>query len=295
MDGAEAVAILRAGGLIAAIEPVVVSDLPAGTVIDQEPSAGVRLKREAVVTLRLAVAPVDAPQASSDPQGEAAVEHVPQTGDADDTEDWFAALALAAGPAQRTGASGRRRRKHRRPSPSARELVFDPAPPPLVTAPAGSIVLPEGKRRGAGIWPLIGSAIYALPPTLAGAPLRRGAAVIAGLLLVALLGTRLFASGDRRARSNDYRAVGPTIHAQVVARRAVGDGSPRRRSAFRSRHAVRAGHARPRRARRPARASAAKAAPVSAIPAPRPNRSAGRESAASGARSTDGQFAYLGQ
>src|SRR5437899_12263656 len=56
MDGAGAVALVRARGFIAAIESVP-SELPGGTVIEQEPPAGVGLGREAVLTLRLAITP----------------------------------------------------------------------------------------------------------------------------------------------------------------------------------------------------------------------------------------------
>jgi len=53
IGGAEAVAIVRAGGFIAAIESVA-SELAEGMVIEQEPPAGERLEREGVITLRLA-------------------------------------------------------------------------------------------------------------------------------------------------------------------------------------------------------------------------------------------------
>src|SRR5271165_1794400 len=58
MHGAEAVAIVRAGGFIAAIESVA-SKLAEGTVIEQQPPAGEQLKREGVITLRLATPPLD--------------------------------------------------------------------------------------------------------------------------------------------------------------------------------------------------------------------------------------------
>jgi hypothetical protein len=52
IGGAEAVAIVRGGGFIVAIESVA-SELAEGMVIEQEPLAGERLEREAVITLRL--------------------------------------------------------------------------------------------------------------------------------------------------------------------------------------------------------------------------------------------------
>ena len=64
IGGAEAVAIVRAGGFIAAIESVA-SELSEGTVIEQEPSAGDRLGREGVITLRLATPSLDRVQLGS--------------------------------------------------------------------------------------------------------------------------------------------------------------------------------------------------------------------------------------
>src|SRR5271156_2580365 len=61
IGGAEAVAIVRGGGFIAAIESVA-SELPEGLVIEQEPPAGERLEREGVITLRLATPPLDSVQ-----------------------------------------------------------------------------------------------------------------------------------------------------------------------------------------------------------------------------------------
>src|SRR5271155_4596487 len=58
IGGAEAVAIVRAGGFIAAIESAA-SELAAGMVVEQEPRAGERLEREGVITLRIAALPLD--------------------------------------------------------------------------------------------------------------------------------------------------------------------------------------------------------------------------------------------
>src|SRR5271167_5002924 len=65
IGGAEAVAIVRSGGFIAAIESIP-SQLAEGTVIEQDPAAGERLHREAVITLRLATPPLDPVQLATE-------------------------------------------------------------------------------------------------------------------------------------------------------------------------------------------------------------------------------------
>lgn len=296
MDGGEAVAIVRAGGFVAAIEPVP-SELPEGTVIEQEPPAGTPLGREAVVTLRLAIAPLDVKRAVTAIEGDAPSERVPTTADSDDTEEWFAALSLGARDARRGRPSARRRRKHRPSRTSAHELVFDPAPAPSVRQrqPAGTITHLERTRGRAKVWLLMTSAIFAFPPLLTGMPWRRASALVVGLLVLELLGMRLFASSDRRAQPTDHRAPGRSLHAQITARESV-SRTPLPRRVLGSRHERGAGRARPGRAHRRARARNADTATVAAIAA-RPARSsqAAAGPSATAARSTSGQFAYLGQ
>ncbi len=297
MDGGEAVAIVRASGFVAAIEPVP-SELPEGTVIEQEPAVGMRLGREAVVTLRLAVAPLDVTRAATAIEGDAASERVPRTADPDDTEEWFAALSPSVRDARRGGPSARRRRKHRPSRPSAHELVFDPAPAPSVRPrqPADTITHLERTRSRAKLWLLTTSAIFAFPPSLTGMPWRRASALVVGLLVLELLGMRLFASSDRRVQSTDHRALGRSLHAQITARESVSRTQPLPRRALGSRHEQDAGRARSGRAHRRARARNADTATVAAIaarPAHSPQAAAGPSATA--ARSISGQFAYLGQ
>jgi PASTA domain len=294
MDGSEAVAIVRAGGFVAAIEPVP-SELPEGTVIEQEPPAGVGLKREAVITLRLATPPFDVARAAAEAEGGPVSEQVRRTADPDDTAEWFAALALNGRDARRGGASGRRRRKHRPSRPSAHELVFDPAPAPSVGlgGPAGAVPLERTEGR-VEVWPFIASAIYAFPPTLAGLPWRRATAVIAGLSLFVLLGMRLLASSDRRAQSTDHRALGRITHARVEVRERVSGSRPFPLRSARSPRNQGAGRSRLRRAHRPGRARGAASAPVAAVAA-RPANQSQASAAPAATAATSGQFVYLGQ
>jgi hypothetical protein len=297
MHGAEAVATVRAGGFIAAIEPTP-SELPEGTVIEQEPPAGARLEREAVITLRLAIALFDVTQAATETDEAPASGQTARTVDPDDTEEWFAALALGGRDARRGGASGRRRRKHRRPRPSARELLFDLPPAPSVgpRAPAGAVPPLERTRGRVNVRPLVAAAICAFPPSLAGLPWRRASAIVAGLLLFVLLGMRLFASSDRRAQSTDHRALARTTHAQVAAQRRAGRNLPVPRRAFHSARKPGARHSRPRGARHRARARKANAAPLATVADQHAHQSqAGDAPATTTARSANGQFAYLGQ
>lgn len=290
MDGGEAVAIVRAGGFIAAIEPVP-SELPEGTVIEQDPPAGVLLEREAVVTLRLAIPPIDAPQPAS--EAEPASEHVPRTTEPDDTEEWFAALALPGGDSQRREPSSRRRRKHRTSTPSTPERIFDPAPAPFL--PLGGRTRLEYARGRFIVWRLPAPRILALSLALAGMPWRRVGAVLAGALLFALIGMRFLAPGERRARFTQHRAPRRVAYVQGTALHTATVSPPKRR-VLPSRRALGASHPRPRPVRPRARVSTTKEAPAGAIPVRRANQSgAADEPAVSPARPTGGQFAYLGQ
>src|SRR5271165_5830649 len=229
IHGAEAVAIVRAGGFIAAIESVA-SELAEGTVVEQEPPAGERLERESVITLRLATPPPDAVRLATENKGGLAPEQVMRAAGPDDTEDWFQALAPSRPDTRAGGTSGKRHRKHRRPTPPARAPFFDPPPAPSVgpSEPPRTVTLLQRAREGASAWPSLASSVCALAPSLAGLQWRRASVLLAGVLLVALLGTRLFASGDRRAASTHPRALAPTTDAYVPARRPA-NAFPRRR------------------------------------------------------------------
>jgi hypothetical protein len=202
IGGPEAVAIVRAGGFIAAIESVA-SELAEGTVIQQEPQAGERLEREGVITLRLATPPLDLVQLATDSEGQLACEQAARTAGPDDTEEWFQALAPSR-PNTPTGAtSDKRHRKHCRPTPPARERFFDPPPAPSVgpREPPRTVPLLQRALERASAWSALVSSVCALAPSFAWWQWRRASALLVGVLLLALLGTRLFASSDRRAQS----------------------------------------------------------------------------------------------
>ena len=289
IGGAEAVAIVRAGGFIAAIESVA-SELAEGMVIAQEPLAGERLEREGVITLRLATPPLDSARVATENEAGLACEQAARTAGPDDTEEWFQALA-PNGPDSAAGAtSGRRHRKHRRATPPARERFFDPPPAPSVgpSEPARTVTFLQRARRRASAWSPLASSVCALAPSLAASQWRRASALLAGVLLLALLGTRLFASSDRRARSTHPRALARISDAHVPVRRPAG-AAPRRRPS----PEPRAGRPRTRNGVRARGRSAAPVAVVSARPAHQPEASAQPTTAA--APSANGQFAYLGQ
>jgi hypothetical protein len=293
MDGREAVAIVRAGGFVAAIEPMH-SALPQGMVIEQDPPAGTLMGREAVVTLRLAMAPLEVARSATAIDDEASSGQAPRIPDPDDAEEWFKALSFSALDARRGGASGRHRRKHRRSRPSPHELVFDRAPQPSAAGaqPTRSSP-PVGRTDGRlSVWPLITSAILAFHPWLTGTPLRRASALAVALALLLLLGIRASASSERRAQPPDHPALGGMIHAQPTVSESLGHIGflPRRTS--RSRHEPGSGHPTPRRAHRRAGVPNVDEAHATRRSGS-PQAAAGRSAAS--APSTGGQFAYLGQ
>jgi hypothetical protein len=291
LGGAEAVAIVRAGGFIAAIESVA-SELAEGMVVAQEPLAGARLQREGVITLRLAIPPPDAVRVATQNKGGRASEQAARTAGPDDTEEWFQALAPSRPDAPAGATSGKRHRKHRRPTPPARERFFDPSPAPSVgpSEPARTVTFLQRARRRASAWPPLASSVCALAPSLAGSQWRRASALFAGVLLVALVGTRLFASSDRRAQSTHPRALARATDAYLPARRPA-SALPRRR--IRPSHDLRAGRSRTRNGARARKRNAAPVALVAARPAPQSKASA--PPATAPAPSASGQFAYLGQ
>jgi hypothetical protein len=287
MHGAEAVAIVRASGFIAAIESVA-SELAEGTVIEQQPPAGDQLEREGVMTLRLAAQPLDPGELASENETRLSSEQAVRTAGPDDTEEWFQALAPSRPDAGAT--SGRRRRKHRHPMLPARERLFDPPPAPSVgprEPPPGATLLQRAPER-ASAWVALASSVCALAPSLAGLQWRRASALLAGVLLLALLGTRLLASSDRRARPVLARAIAPTTDAHLPARRPA-SAVPRRRPS----REPRAGRPRTRNRARTHERDAEPVARVAARPAHQPEASA--PPATAPAPSASGQFAYLGQ
>jgi len=298
MHGAQAVASVRAAGFVAAIEPIE-SELPEGTVIEQEPPAGAPLQREAVITLRLAIPLVDLTQAATDAGEKPASRQTGGTGDPDDTEEWFAALALSARDARHGAAPGKRRRKHRHPRPPARELVFDSPPQPRSTPTRPAAPCPPSERPDwqsdvlRHLAPAMGVATAALSPL----PWRRVSALLAGLLLCVLVGMRLFASNDRRAQSTDHRALARGTRAQVAAENRVGRNLPPPRGALRPARKPDTGHSRSRGARHGARARRANATPPATIADQHPHQpqTAAAPATTTAARSASGQFAYLGQ
>jgi hypothetical protein len=299
MQGAQAVARVRAGGFVAAIEPIE-SELPEGTVIEQEPPAGAPLQREAVITLRLAIPRLDATPAATETGEEPTSRQTGRTGDPDDTEEWFAALALSGRDARHGAAPGRRRRKHRHLRPSTREFVFDSPPQPrsTPTRPAAPCTPSERPDWQSDVLrhmvPAMSVAIAALSPL----PWRRVSALLAGLLLCVLVGMRLFASNDRRAQSTDHRALARATRAQVAAENRVGRNLPLPRGALRPARKPDTGHSRPRAARHRARARKANAAPPATIADQHPHQpqtAAAPATTTTAARPASGQFAYLGQ
>jgi hypothetical protein len=300
LAGADAIALLRAGGFIAAIEPVP-SELREGTVIEQYPQAGIRLNRDAVVALRLAVPPSAASQVVGDADPEPSGAQVEPTPDGDDTELWFAALARPD-HARRSESARPRRRKHRVSSPCAYELAFDPVPAPIprVKQANAALTSPTPIGRDAGLRSLLASALCVLPANLAVTTWRRGTVLFATLLLFALLTTRFLAAGDRRQRSSHDRGLARTARVQLATRvspRPIVHGAALPvRQVVGTRRAPRGVRSRRRAARPLDRISNPEAPHVEATPAPSQDRPAGAAAtAAHAAASANGQFAYLGQ
>jgi hypothetical protein len=154
IGGAEAVAIVRAGGFIAAIESVV-SELAEGIVIEQEPAAGERLEREGIIRLRLATPPLDSVRLATGNEAGLAPEQAARTAGPDDTEEWFQALAPSRPDTPAGATSGKRHRKHHRSTSPARERFFDPPPAPSVgpSEPARTVLLLQRARDRASAWP----------------------------------------------------------------------------------------------------------------------------------------------
>jgi len=297
IHGADAVAIVRAGGFIAAIEPVP-SELTEGTVIEQEPVAGVRLEREGVMTLRLATPMLDAAQIAMEEEGGLACEQATRAIDPDDTEEWFEQLALSRRDTPARATSDRRHRKHRRSKTPARQRMFDPPPAPSIgtSDPGRRVTLLQRPRERASFWPLLASSLSTLAPSLAGLQLRRASALLAGVLLFVLLGVRLFASGDRRAQVTHPRALTRSTGANLPVRMPASAGRPPLRRRLRRSHSPRPAYSRARSAQHDAPGRKEKAAPVASPAARSANQPQAIAAPATAARpSPGGQFSYLGQ
>jgi PASTA domain len=200
--GEEAVRIVRAGGFIAAIEPVVSDTAREGTVIEQFPPPGVRVERETVLTLRLASAPQASEQArQSVSKGEHADGSAAVLAERDDTKEWFAGVAAAGRGGLGGGASGRRRRKHRTPKPPVGELAFDAPPEPqamptVVHIPVAGPVHAVGPRFGA--WRALRAGVGVFAARAHRLAWRRVGAAIACVLCVTA-GVRVLGSRQRGA------------------------------------------------------------------------------------------------
>jgi hypothetical protein len=230
-QGVEAVRVVRAGGFIAAIEPVRSGLAQEGTVIEQDPPPGTLLEREAVVTLRLA-APCEASESAEQNDGAPASELGERAKRQDDTEEWFAALAGTGHGNRNEGVPGRRRRKHRYPRPAVSELVFDapPAPRPVQARLARAIPPLERKGSDTGVWLRLRVTVGVAAAWLASLPWRRTSAVAVGLLLCAAIGMWAFGSSDRRSQAVNHRALASTAPRKVAAQTKVVRGPRRPRS-----------------------------------------------------------------
>jgi hypothetical protein len=198
--GAEAIELVRARGLIAAIETVeITGSLEPGCVIEQDPPAGSRMVREGVLTLQVAQAPSEPEDTGGvDPAAESHAESstARSDGGVDDTEEWFASLGPALdGPVPGAGDGvPRRRRKHRRTPVPVEQMVFDRPPDPL---PAAGDPLPEAHRdlspqpAGPRPWTSAMAALLVRLSALSVSPSwRRRAFVVAGAVVGLVVLTR---------------------------------------------------------------------------------------------------------
>jgi hypothetical protein len=288
IGGAEAVALVRAAGFIAAIESVA-SELAEGTVIEQEPPPGQRLEREGVITLRLAAPPLESIRLATVNEAGLVSDQAEPTAAADDTEEWFRALAPSRPDTPAAPTSGKRHRKHRRATPPARERFFDPPPAPSVEPSEPTVPFLQRTRGRAGLWPRLSSSVCAVAPLLAGLQWRRASALLAGmLLLLALFGTRLFASGDRGAQTAHPRALARTTYTQAQAAKPVRAMGTVARRRVRPSPEPRARHSPMRNGGRDRKRNTVPVALVAARPAHQAH-------VITPASSAGGQFAYLGQ
>lgn len=194
LDGPAAVAIVRACGFIAAIEPVE-STLRHGTVVEQDPPAGeAELGREATVTLRVAVQPSERREepTQAEPQIDAET-----WGLSDDTEEWFSALAIQVGH----GTHAARRRRMRGAAVSHEQCVSDAAHASQSGSIGSKVALAQsGRLERHRPQALIAEAVHTLLASAAAVSWRRRSAAVSALALLALLSSRVLAAGERQPR-----------------------------------------------------------------------------------------------
>jgi hypothetical protein len=276
--GAEAIDLVRAKGLIAAIETIELAEVARhGLVIDQEPNAGSHMVREGVVTLRVAQAPAEPPST----EGENPTEGRPNLSDGgngeDDTAAWFAALEPSHGdrPPDAAARAPRRRRKHR-PAAIPVEQIAQPAPPGPFTAAVAALLIRLPKLSPSSTW-------------------RRRALIVAGAFVGLILLTRGGGSHPHEAASVPLAHV-PASLSRTGAASTLSRSAPRR--AGHRRAVQRRPAARPRQARASRVPTATAQHEAVAATAGAPHASATQEPivpANTEPRSPAGQFAYLGQ
>lgn len=167
LHGGEAVELLRAQGLVAAVEAV--EGEPPGAVVGQEPAAGELVAAGGVVVLQVAAERQSEQQSAVEPD-ENAVMAAAAIG-VDDTREWFAALAGEPsvdeeGPMEpepelvelQPGVRATRTRKHRHSRPPLEEQEFPQAPDPeAYLRPMGDGWASEApqwtpRQRGSSLW-----------------------------------------------------------------------------------------------------------------------------------------------
>jgi hypothetical protein len=201
--GADAIELVRANGLIAAIETVQnAEDSQQGLVIEQDPPAGTPMLREGVLTLRVAQAPAE-PE-DTDDDDPAAPGHAESSSagdeDEDDTEQWFTTLGPTLEiPALAPDATLPRRRRKHRPAPiPAAQIVFDTPPDPLSAPcdpPTGDQpnLSPQLAEHGP-LTSLIVPLLVRLPSFSVSRAWRRRALILVGAIVGLVLLTRVVAS-----------------------------------------------------------------------------------------------------
>lgn len=234
--GAEAIDVVRAKGLIAAIETVeIIEGARQGFVIEQDPPADTRMVREGVVTLRVARAPAE-PQDTEDDDASEGQPYLSTTanGDGDredDTAEWFATLGPLPGtPILGAGASApRRRRKHRREVVPVKEMVFDTPPDPR---PDICKALPNEHRDFSPqpVGPFtsaVATLLVWLSPLSVSSAWRRHLVVVAGAIAVVLVFTR--GGGSH----SSHQVSAPLAQVSISPLRAVTIQAPRHAQSMR--------------------------------------------------------------
>jgi hypothetical protein len=277
--GAEAIDLVRAKGLIAAIETVeLADDTRQGLVIDQDPNAGSHMVREGVVTLRVAQAAAELQST----EGEDATGSGPISSDSendnDDTAEWFAALEPSRDDPSLDleAAPQRRKRKHRHAAIPV-EQIAQPAPPGPFTAAVAALLIRLPRLSLSSTW-------------------RRRALIVAGAFVGVVVLTRGGASHPHLAASAALTHVPVSL-----SRTATVSASPPSRTvrrAPRRQPIARGSAARPHRSEtRRGRPEPVAAAPIAATAvAPAPSTAQVPIAPANASpRPPAGQFAYLGQ